>query len=115
MCLSFLVGCLSYEEVRVVRVVNTDVKSFSMEGAEVVITLQISNPNNYKITISNFDLDILLNGTKLGKVDVANRIILPKKSNEAHSITMKLKKKDLATTAIPTMLKMEMTGFCENN
>jgi len=110
MCLSFLVGCLSYEEVRVVRVVNTDVKSFSMEGAEVVITLQISNPNNYKITISNFDLDILLNGTKLGKVDVANRIILPKKSNEAHSITMKLKKKDLATTAIPTMLSAAMGG-----
>ncbi len=105
-----LAGCLSYEDVQIVRVVNTDVKSFSAQGAEVVVTLQISNPNNYKITISNFNLDIFLNGAKLGKADITNKIVLPKKSNEVHSITMKLKKKGLAATAMPAMLSAAMGG-----
>lgn len=108
--LYMLAGCLSYEEVKVVRVVNTDVKKFSMEGAEVELTLQISNPNNYKITISNFNLNIFLNGTKLGKADVANRVVLPKNSNQNHSITMKLKKGGLSAAAMPAMMSAAMGG-----
>lgn len=108
--LSVLVGCLSYEEVKVVRVVGTDVKSFSMEGAEVDITLQISNPNNYKITISNFNLDIFINGTKIGKADVASRVVLAKNSNENHTINMKLKKGGLSAGAMPALLSAAMGG-----
>ena len=109
-CLFMLVGCLSYEDVEIVRVVDTNVKSFSAQGAEVEVTLQISNPNNYKITISNFDLDIFLNDSKLGKAIVSKNIVLPKKSNEQHTITIKLKGKNLTAAAMPAMLSAAMGG-----
>jgi len=103
-------SCLSYEEVTLTKVVDTKVKSFTAEKVEMEISLQINNPNNYKITITNTDLDIMLNGTALGKAIVDQRIVIPKKSNNVHTFTVKLKNKDLASKAMPAMLGAALGG-----
>ena len=47
---------------------------------------------------------------KLGKADVANRVVLPKNSNENHTINLKLKKGGLSAAAMPAIISAAMGG-----
>ena len=99
-----ITSCFSYEEVEITKIVSTEVKSFSSESVEVEIVLQINNPNNYKISITNSDLDLFLNGSEMGKAIIKEKIVIPKKSNEVHRFTIKLNNKDLAANTMPFIL-----------
>jgi len=99
-----ITSCFSYEDVEITRIVSTDVKSFSSESVEVEILLQINNPNNYKISITNSDLNLFLNGSEIGKTIIKEKIVIPKKSNEVHRFTVKLNNKDLTANALPFIL-----------
>ena len=84
-----LSSCLTYEEVEFVGVKDVDVESFSMKEAVVKVTVQVKNPNKYKIKITNSDLDLFLNGNDLGKAVIQEKIILEKQSNDSHTFTVK--------------------------
>ena len=99
-----ITSCISYEDVEITKIISTDVKSFSSESVEVEIVLQISNPNNYKISITNSDLNLFLNGSEMGKAIIKEKIVIPKQSNEVHRFTVKLNNKDLAANTLPFIL-----------
>ena len=46
--------------------------------------MKVKNPNNYDISIVSSDLDIIINGNPVGKANFAEKIKLPKKSEEVH-------------------------------
>ena len=99
-----ITSCISYEDVEITKIISTDVKSFSSESVEVEIVLQINNPNNYKISITNSDLNLFLNGSEMGKAIIKEKIVIPKQSNEVHRFTVKLNNKDLAANTLPFIL-----------
>ena len=105
-----LTSCISYEDVEITRVVSTDVKKYSSESMEVEIVLQINNPNDYKISITNSDLDLFLNNSEIGKATIKGKIVIPKKSNEGHRFTVKLNNKDLAAKTMPVILSAALGG-----
>lgn len=102
-------GCLSYEEVTVVEVADVEFKEMSADGITVDIHAQISNPNNYKISVVKTDLMLSLNGTNLGKADVKDNLVLPKNSNDVHKITVNIKGSQLKK-ALPTILLSALGG-----
>jgi LEA14-like dessication related protein len=85
---SFLISCLPYNEVELISVDNVEVKKFTMSGIRAEVTVKVSNPNNYKISIIDSDLDIYLNGIMMGKATIKETIVLEKKSKDSHRFTI---------------------------
>jgi len=81
-------GCLTYKEVQLKEFKDFEVKSLTKDGIDIVLSAQIENPNSYKISVLDYDLEIFLNGTSLGKPIVQEKLVLPKKSNQVHSLTV---------------------------
>ena len=102
-------SCLSYEEVKIVKFAGMDVKQMSMQGVTVDVNVQVSNPNNYKISVVKTNLTIWLNGKDLGKANIKGNLVLPKNSNEVHKITITLKGSQLKS-AMPSMLSAALGG-----
>jgi LEA14-like dessication related protein len=81
-------SCLTYQEVEFVGMKGVEVEDMSTKEIKVRVSIQVKNPNNYKIKITKSDLDLFLGGKALGKAVIGERIILPKNSNETHTFTI---------------------------
>ena len=91
------------------KFVGVDVKEMSAAGVTVDVHVQISNPNNYKISVVKTNLNAVLNGADLGKPKMKGNLVLPKNSNEVHTITIQMKGSQLKA-ALPSMLSMALGG-----
>lgn len=103
-CSFFMVSCNSYKEVKINKIERVGVKKFSVSEIEFFVELQIENPNNYKISITDGDLDLYIKDKKIGKTILQNKLILPKKSNEIHEILISTPLKDALSGTIPLVL-----------
>ena len=102
--ISSLAGCITYKEVQMIKVTDVGVKNFTTEGVEVEVAMQIKNPNNYKISIVDSDLDLFVKGNRIGTANIDNKVTLPKKSNQIHRFIIKSSLKDMGSSAIPLLM-----------
>jgi LEA14-like dessication related protein len=63
-------------------------KEFSASGIEAIVSMKVKNPNNYKITIVNSDLDLFINGSKMGKAIIKDKIVLKKQQTEVYTFVV---------------------------
>jgi len=104
-----LSSCMEYEEVRMVKVVDFGVKNLSTKGVVFQVSMQIKNPNDYKIGIVGSDLDLYIKDEKVGKVTLKDKIFLPKNSNKIHHFVFETDYTNL-TTDPASILGMVMGG-----
>lgn len=79
-----LSGCSIYKSVDIGNVDNVDFKGLVDNKVNLNLKVPISNPNGYKIKIKSMDLDLKINGNYIGKMTIANDIVIPPKSDEVH-------------------------------
>jgi LEA14-like dessication related protein len=79
-CIALLSSCSVYKEVEVKEVLNVEVLSFDNNGADCDVYLSVLNPNGYKITLTESDIDLFFEGKPLGEVKLLEKIELPKNS-----------------------------------
>ena len=103
-----LTSCFKYEEVKMVRVVDMGVKNITSKGVDFHVDMQINNPNNYNISIVGSDLDLFVKEKKSGKVNLKNKVTLPKKSNEVHHFVFESDYKNI--TADPLTILSTVLG-----
>lgn len=101
-----LYSCLEYKEVEVKKIHQVGIKNFSITEVSFFVDMQIENPNNYKISITDADLDLYIKDQKFGKAILQNNIVLPKKSNETHQIVISTPLKDAVSGALPLVMGM---------
>jgi LEA14-like dessication related protein len=99
----FLTSCFSYKEIELGDVENVRLNKLSGGGLEIKSDILINNPNNYKITIKKIDADVLVNGQKVGKIELNKKVVLPKKSEQLQTFTINTQLSDLISAA-PTAL-----------
>ena len=107
-------SCIEYKEVQLVKFDGVDIVNMSADGITVDINVQISNPNDYKISVVKTNLMISLNGKDLGKANVKSKLVLPKNSNEVHKITVTIKGSQLKA-AMPSILAGALMGSMKMN
>ena len=100
----FLTGCFTYEEVTVENVSDVKIKKFSAKSIDVEVALQIKNPNKYKISIVDSDLELFVKNSKIGSATIKENIVLPKKSNKVHRFTIQTTYKQILSGAVPTLI-----------
>ncbi|MBE7443127.1 MAG: LEA type 2 family protein [Flavobacteriales bacterium] len=101
-----LTSCFKYEEVVMKEVTNVSVNSFSANNIEIKVDMRIINPNNYKISIVDSDLELFVKNKKVGNSKIKDKIDLPKNSDETHQIVVKTTVEDMIGTAIPVILSV---------
>jgi len=101
-----LFGCMEYKEVELVEVKQVAVRVFSMKEIRLVAYMQIHNPNNYKIAITEADMELFVKGEKIGNAKLDNTIVLPKNSNEVYEALVFTPMNEMQTNAIPTILSV---------
>ncbi len=99
----FLTSCFSYKEIELGDVENVRLNKASNGGLEIKSDMLINNPNNYKIKIKKLDADVLVNGKKVGKIELNKKVVLPKKSEQVQTFTVNTQLSDLLSAA-PTVL-----------
>lgn len=101
-----LFGCMEYKEVELVEVKQVAVRVFSMKEIRLVVYMQIHNPNNYKIAITEADMELFVKGKKIGNAKLDNTIVLPKNSNEVYEALVFTPMNEMQTNAIPIILSV---------
>lgn len=99
-----LYSCIKYKEVEVKEVSNVRIKKMTTEKIEIELTMKISNPNNYKISVVDSDLELYVKNKKIGATNIKEKIVLPKKSEEHHKIVIETGLADMLTGAIPVLV-----------
>jgi LEA14-like dessication related protein len=71
-----LQGCRVYRDVEFKGVNETHFTSFNGQGISGEFDVELYNPNPYKITLMQSDVELFLEGTKLGKVQLPASAVL---------------------------------------
>lgn len=106
-------SCNIYKEVEVLEVQNVEVKEFSQDLVEVEVSLLMDNPNWYKIKIVESDLDLFLNKRDIGTLQLADKVIIPKKTRSVQKIAIYTDYEELKENFLSNMLTLLFTSTTE--
>ena len=71
-----LQGCRVYRDAQFKGVKETRFTSFNAQGVSCEFDVEVYNPNPYKITLMQSDVNLFLEGTRLGKVQLPESAVL---------------------------------------
>lgn len=105
--LSITFSSCSYKQIEIVEIENVSLGNIKSDNISLNTTVHIKNPNNYKINIAKYDLDIKLHKQLFKIKDDNANISIPKKFDGSIKVPLKLKsKKLLSFTTLATMYKV---------
>lgn len=89
-CLLFLVASLTsceiYQDVKVKRVEEFDLSEFTNSKVSAVLRIGLENPNAYKITLFESDLELRIDGNIAGSLTLAEPVVLAPKSSKVYDV-----------------------------
>ncbi len=89
-CLLFLIvgltSCEIYKDVKVKRVEEFDLSEFTNSKVSAVLRIGLENPNPYKITLYESDLELRIDGNVAGTLTLAEPVVLSPKSAKIYDV-----------------------------
>ena len=82
-----LQGCRVYRDVEFKGVKETRFTSFNAQGVSCEFDVEVYNPNPYKITLMQSDVNLFLEGTRLGKVQLPESAVLQAEKSTVLKLT----------------------------
>lgn len=73
-------SCKMYKDVEVNKVTEVKFTGMKRDGIDMDVFLEISNPNGYKVELTDSDVVLFLEGSPVGKVTLMEPLTVPKKS-----------------------------------
>jgi LEA14-like dessication related protein len=104
-------SCKVYEEVKVSDVQNVIIGDVTSDGVEAQIYFEIENPNWYKMTLKESNIEVYVEGKYFGTIDQFDEIIIPKQSKTTQVLRVKASSKafnDLLGNALKLLFKNEL-------
>jgi LEA14-like dessication related protein len=89
-CLLFLMvgltSCEIYKDVKVKRVEEFDLSELTNSKVSAVLRIGLENPNPYKITLFESDLELRIDGNVAGSLTLAEPVVLAPKSSKVYYV-----------------------------
>jgi LEA14-like dessication related protein len=95
---------VEFKNVESFKLLNTDKK-----GAMVELFILLKNPNSMAITVSELDMNVMVNQTNIGKINLAEKVKIKAHSEEAHRFLIKANYNDLAVGGFSSLLSIIMS------
>jgi LEA14-like dessication related protein len=86
--LPFLCSCISLKPVEFQGIESVQLINMTDTTADVDVTLNIKNPNNYKLVVKKVDLDASLNKKPVGKIKHSVKLTIPKNSELPYTLRL---------------------------
>lgn len=87
--LLLLTGCMPYSEVELLGVRDARVTHMDGKGLSAVVEVEVSNPNKYKITVMDPDVDLFLNGMAVGKAVMDSALVLEPLNTRTYRVPLR--------------------------
>jgi LEA14-like dessication related protein len=84
------ISCSSIKPVELKRVESVKILNSSSEGIDMEVNMVISNPNFLKFTITEGDLNIVLNKVDMGKAALQNKVTIPAHSEVSQKFVIRV-------------------------
>lgn len=81
-----LASCEIYQEVKVKRVEDIDLNELTNSNVSAVLHVGLENPNPYKITLYESDLELRIDGNVAGTLTLAEPVVLSPKSSQVYDV-----------------------------
>ncbi len=104
-------SCKVYEEVKVSDVQDVVLGEVTSDGVEAQIYFEVENPNWYKMTLKESNIEVYVEGKYFGTIDQFDEIIIPKHSKTTQVLRVKASSKalnDLIGNALKLLFKNEL-------
>ena len=79
-------SCEIYKDVKVKRVEEFDLSDFTNNHVAAVLRIGLENPNPYKITLYESDLELRIDGNVAGTLTLAEPVVLGPKSAQVYDV-----------------------------
>ena len=79
-------SCEIYKDVKVKRVEEFDLSEFTNNHVAAVLRIGLENPNPYKITLYESDLELRIDGNVAGTLTLAEPIVLGPRSAQVYDV-----------------------------
>ncbi len=79
-------SCEIYQEVKVKRVEDFDLSELTNNHVAAVLRIGLENPNPYKITLYESDLELRIDGNVAGTLTLAEPVVLGPKSAQVYDV-----------------------------
>ncbi|MFL5731153.1 MAG: LEA type 2 family protein [Cytophagaceae bacterium] len=99
----FASSCVSFKPVEFQGIESLQMLEQNDTTAEVGLKVKIKNPNNFRLVVKKVELDAYLNKKLVGKVNHSEKLVVPRKSENAYDIRLKADMVQLQKL-MPTML-----------
>ncbi|MEO0404448.1 MAG: hypothetical protein AAF193_06220, partial [Bacteroidota bacterium] len=73
---------------------------------EAEVELVLNNPNWYRVTLLESDVDVFINGKEVGKLTLKEKVILPNKTLSTRIITMSGDYEEISTSFLENLLTL---------
>ena len=108
---------MSYSDVELVSVQDAQVTRLDGSGIAATVTVQVHNPNNYRISVMDPDMELYVNDVAIGKATLDSTIVLDRNSTHAYTIPLHATLSNgqnllplLMTTALGGSVKLGVKG-----
>jgi LEA14-like dessication related protein len=92
-----LSSCKMYQEISISEVNKVEVKEFGIDGMSAEITVSINNPNWYKLTVRDSEVDLYFEGQKIATIVVDKNLVIPKKQVSTQTFLISASSGDMQT------------------
>jgi LEA14-like dessication related protein len=115
----FLSSCMQIEDVELGKIEGAKILNANLKALEAELAVRIKNPNGFGFTVTKSDLDLTLNGKKLGKVNLKNKVHVNAKSDESHTFTITSDLSESGVGGLPALMgivqsrspKIKLSGY----
>ncbi|MBA3899493.1 MAG: LEA type 2 family protein [Bacteroidetes bacterium] len=101
-----LISCGPIRPLTVSKIENVKIKEFSSSAASIEVTMVVKNPNNYRFKMVDNHFDLYLNKADMGRVNIKEKIIIPRKSEQPYTFVIETQFSKLAMGSIPSLINM---------
>jgi LEA14-like dessication related protein len=103
-----LTSCFNYEEVEITDIKSVKLLEFSDKGLVVESEIQITNPNNFTLSVVDSDFDVYIKNKRIGKAYIDSKVKISKNSSDYHIVVLKSDYEDLASGAMTNLIALTM-------
>lgn len=110
--ITFLSGCNAYNSIDIGDVQDVNFRGMVDNKISLELQIPVTNSNGFKIKLKSMDIDVTINGSYIGKMEIANQIIISAKSNEIQKFPVDIYVKN-ALSSMAKMYKLRKSGSFE--